>query len=631
MRPAAPRPTPPTLAALLALATLAGGAGHAAEPRLGALEKSWRWVTTERFEILTNGTERQARDLLSELESFRAAIAQLMGGNVAQPLQPIRVLLFDRVWDMTPYQVLDARGKPQRFAGYFVRRADASYIALSNEREEEVPRVVLHEYAHFLISDQLGNVPTWLNEGLAEYLSAFRYVARDRRAEIGRPIGDSMRYLNSSSHFPLQTLLGVTYSSPEFSRDVTRWLFYAKSWLLVHYLQIGSPERAGALARFMALRSQGTGDVEALEKAAGCSIAKLDEELSVYQRKSLVPYRAIELADDPRQLRSASREASREEVAYRLGEYLWAYGPEREADARSHFTASGRPVPSASAIALGPHGGGLESMTETPVADTRSLDELRAAMAAEPGSAAVRAQFALSASIEAGAKAQSDPELLAEARAAARDAARLEPANPRHPDELLRIYRQDDGAADLAEGILTLRTAVAQFPDRYDFQLGLARLLERNGEGDEARTVAERALAGATSSLHRYELESMLTMLDLEQATTLVKVGRGEEADALLARRLAATEDVGLADRITEHRSRLGTVADANRALARYNEAVVLVRERKFEQARTVLRDVVEKYPTAPVAAQAKKSLADLESYLAKRSGGSSGASSNGS
>jgi hypothetical protein len=183
------------LAALLA----APGAGAPSAPKkIAALDEQWRWVANERFEVLTNGPERRARAVVEQLEAFRATISQLVGGQVFDPPTPIRVLLFARVSDMSPYQLLDAEGEPETFSGYFVGRGEVNYFALSGELDDFVPRIVLHEYAHLLIATQLGRPPDWLNEGLAELLSAFRYVGRERRAEFGRPIAEHLQYLNSS-------------------------------------------------------------------------------------------------------------------------------------------------------------------------------------------------------------------------------------------------------------------------------------------------------------------------------------------------------------------------------------------------------------------------------------------------
>jgi TolA-binding protein len=161
---------------------------------------------------------------------------------------------------------------------------------------------------------------------------------------------------------------------------------------------------------------------------------------------------------------------------------------------------------------------------------------------------------------------------------------------------------------------------VLRFPEEGALAVALVRLLERVGETARARAVAERTLAGTASEATRGLLQGQLASFDLDEATRLVAAGRGEEADELLGRRLASVDDPELATRIAEHRRKLASVASSNRALARYNEAVVLVRERRFEQARAALRAVVESFPDAPIVPQAKQARADLEAYLEKRS-----------
>jgi tetratricopeptide (TPR) repeat protein len=600
--------------------------GLPASGSIPALEKEWRWVANDRFEILTNGPERRARDILEQLEAFRAALAQLTGGQIAESPSPTRVVLFDRVWDMAPYQMRGADGEPAKFAGYFIRRGDTNYIMLSNEWGDEVPRIVFHEFAHFLVSHHLGRVPTWLNEGLAEYFSGFRYVERARRVEIGRPIVEHMRFLNSAPHLPLSQLLTISYDSPEFGHEVTRQLLYSKSWLLVHYLQVGSPERAGALARFAQAHAAGLAPVEALERAAGCSLSQLDDELAAYRRKSLVRYGAFELARDGRWTESRRNPASREDAAFRLGELLLALDPGRESEAAAHFAASGRPAPSArpTYAAYVPEAAAAVDLTPP------SLDELRQSMASQPTSAAALSDFAVNVYRQQILKSPPDPVLLAEARAALLRAAELDPDDPGHAGDLLLLHRIDPSLDGVEASLRTLDAALAAHPHQHDLRIGFADLLVRAGELERAQAVAQQGLDNVGNNFAALEYARILGQLDADRAIELAKEGHLEAAVALLSARIEATPPGSLRYSLEGILASIRTTGRHNQARAVYQKAVDLTKRGEYEEAVRVLRDLLASQPPAAVEEVARKALAQLEPIveaMRRRRGSPSGGS----
>jgi hypothetical protein len=601
----------------------------AAKERAGiaALGEKWRWVTSELFEVLTNGPERRAREVIEELAAYRAAIRQMMGGESADPPQPIRILQFDRVWDFAPYQTLDAAGRPETFDGYFLSRGDLHYFALSNESGDQVPRTVLTGYAHVLISRQVGSLPPWLRTGLANYLSAYRYVARERRAEIGRPIPENMQYLNATSHYPLERVLRMDFDSEEFARDVPRSIFFAKSWLLVHYLQLGAPHRAGTLARYAQRLAGGEDVVTALEQAAGCPLSVLEDELAAYQKKSLMNLQAVDLAEDPRGVSVQARPATREEVAFRLGEYLAALGPERQRDADAHFAASGRPAPAPQLAAGSPPGQLVASEPRAASAprraaepvDTRSLEELHAAVAAGGSPARDRELLARGIRELAARDWERAKTYLPVARQGLRELIVQEPRRQELTRELLWLYQAEQEPADLAAGIAALEQAQAAAPDASWLFAAWGELLLASGDFDSARQRATTALSKAGSAAENAAAQRLLVEIDAKAAEALRERGRGDEGRALLEARLAATTDPPSREFATFQLEAFRGALAAEAVEAGYRAAVALVNSQKVEDGERALREFIAAHPDSMWAEVARQDLEKVEAYLAKR------------
>src|SRR5439155_1581069 len=96
-----------------------------------------------------------------------------------------------------------------------------------------------------------GALPSWVNEGLAEFFSNF--LPHERGATIGRPIQWHVARLRQGM-IPLDELLGLSGESPEYSGGERTGLIYAQSWALVHALVFdpAGSDRLGVLLRRLA-------------------------------------------------------------------------------------------------------------------------------------------------------------------------------------------------------------------------------------------------------------------------------------------------------------------------------------------------------------------------------------------
>src|SRR5262249_49183910 len=119
--------------------------------------------------------------------------------------------------------------------GFHVTGPDAEYIAFYAPDGEPPLRFAAHEYTHAVVSRSLGDLPVWVNEGLAEYYSTFQ--PRRRGADIGVPIPEHVAWLRTQMQ-PLDELLLTSRESPDYTGGARRGTIYAESWALVHALTL---------------------------------------------------------------------------------------------------------------------------------------------------------------------------------------------------------------------------------------------------------------------------------------------------------------------------------------------------------------------------------------------------------
>ncbi len=125
----------------------------------------------------------QKRDFLIYYHSGDSLLAEYLLQNIDQPLKKIESFFVESL--NIPVSILIVKSDKE-FMGYFGNRIPewSQAIAIPNERMivlklsnsdqiREGPRILLHEIVHILVFDFLKGapLPTWLNEGLAQYFS----------------------------------------------------------------------------------------------------------------------------------------------------------------------------------------------------------------------------------------------------------------------------------------------------------------------------------------------------------------------------------------------------------------------------------------------------------------------------
>jgi tetratricopeptide (TPR) repeat protein len=267
----------------------------AALPSALAAEPRWTMVRTPSLTVVGDQSPGRLRDVAIQIEQFRSVLAGVIH-NADRPLSlPTIVFVFGERKSMQPYVPL-YNGKPAQIAGYFHHEFDANVMVLSLEGFEESAAIVYHEFAHLLVANAVRSVPTWLDEGLAEYYSGYRLEAGGKSALIGRPLPHHVLLLRER-YMPIEELIAVDRSSALYNEGSKRTIFYAESWALTHYAMNSMPNGAAAIDRYATAIAEGLPSGQAFLEAFGATPADLDKELRRYVNAVAFGVRRAELKD----------------------------------------------------------------------------------------------------------------------------------------------------------------------------------------------------------------------------------------------------------------------------------------------------------------------------------------------
>jgi tetratricopeptide (TPR) repeat protein len=127
------------------------------------------------------------------------------------------------------------------------------------------------------MSDSMGSLPLWFQEGFAECFSTLEIEGKDKKVRLGRAIAEHVELLNNRVFMPLEKLFSVQHGSREYNEEEKQGLFYAESWAFVHYMMFDSEQRRTQFNIFLNDIEMGTPAGEAFQDA-------FDTELSVFQK-----------------------------------------------------------------------------------------------------------------------------------------------------------------------------------------------------------------------------------------------------------------------------------------------------------------------------------------------------------
>ncbi len=276
-----------------------------------AEQSPWLEIHSAHFTVITDAGDKKGREVALRFEQMRAVFASLLTKDrLNQPL-PLTILAFKN--DKSYFQIAPLRqGQPIDVPGFFLPGEDQNFIVL-NLFEEEPWRAVAHDFAHMLLNYNYPPAQGWFDEGLVEYFSSIR--VDNKQVEIGgdpelhasvakdllqnqldtHPQKSLTELLGAQVWLSIPDLFTMKHDTSTYNEGTHRTLFYAESWMVMHYLlhQKKLPETG---AYFDLVLNQKVPVEEAIQKAYGVSQQQLEQAVKDYLHSQIALSTALDAA-----------------------------------------------------------------------------------------------------------------------------------------------------------------------------------------------------------------------------------------------------------------------------------------------------------------------------------------------
>jgi tetratricopeptide (TPR) repeat protein len=259
-------------------------------PLAFASDAQWVEVRSPHFNVVTDAGEKRGRETALKFEQMRAVFGALLTKAKVNLPVPLQIVAFRNTKEFRQFAPL-WQGKPTQLAGLFQAGPDRSFILLDMSVEDPWT-VVFHEYAHQLLNGNItAETQLWFDEGFAEYFSTIEVDGKQVKLGKKPPPGD-WEVLHQYGMMKVSDLFRVQHNSREYNEGDRRSVFYAESWLLVHYLY-DTKQVAKLSPFFNAVIDRKVSIEDGIQQAFGMSAPQFDKTLREYMARGQVRYMSI--------------------------------------------------------------------------------------------------------------------------------------------------------------------------------------------------------------------------------------------------------------------------------------------------------------------------------------------------
>jgi len=220
-------------------------------PRIFAKEESkWIELHTAHFSVLTDGGEKRGREVAVRMEQMRAVFGELLSKDKLNMSVPITVIAMgnDKQYGAV------APAKQSLAGGFYVPGYDRIFIVL-NLFEDQPWRSIAHALGHYFLTFNYPPAQGWFDEGIAEYFGSVQIDKQqvniggdpELTPEWHEDIFDSMvrdpsipqsltQLASSPVWISMTDLFTMKHDSSGLHEGSHNTLFYAQSWMVMHYL-----------------------------------------------------------------------------------------------------------------------------------------------------------------------------------------------------------------------------------------------------------------------------------------------------------------------------------------------------------------------------------------------------------
>jgi Protein of unknown function (DUF1570) len=288
-------------------------------PSAQAGEHPWTEVRSTNFRVLTNGSASDGRRIAREFEQMRAVFAIAFPKMRLETGAPLTVFAPRDEYSMKAMAPAFWKPGGTKPAGIFQKRWERQYAVV--RLDQDVPgkyNVVYHEYVHTLLHANFKWLPTWLDEGLADFYGSTRF--EQTKMYVGAP-STRVYHLKGATLIKLDELISENPWRKFRDDDRQIDLFYSESWALVHYM-IFAPgmEQGKKLEKFFTKLEEREDQKKAFQEVFG-DFTNIEDGLAAYTQKFLFGSYVLENPPQINEKDFPSRLTTSAETEAELGTY----------------------------------------------------------------------------------------------------------------------------------------------------------------------------------------------------------------------------------------------------------------------------------------------------------------------
>lgn len=260
---------------------------------LHAADQHWLRVSSDHFVVLTDAGQKAGHDTAARFEQMRAMFGQLLMRNKIRMGEPLEIVA---IGSDKEYQQLAPTANGPVPPGIWIPGEDRIFIMLNFARPDSW-RAIEHSFAHYWLDYNYPPTPAWFDEGFAEYFASLNLTSKN--AEFGSDpelnpvyesgvaadeIGDVKSFteiLQNPVWLAWPDLFTMKNRVVNGREGTHHTLFYAQSWILVHYL-INKDKLSDAGKYFGLVELQKVPVEQAIQQAFGMTPEQLDHEVKDY-------------------------------------------------------------------------------------------------------------------------------------------------------------------------------------------------------------------------------------------------------------------------------------------------------------------------------------------------------------
>jgi Tfp pilus assembly protein PilF len=441
-------------------------------------EKPWREIRSPHFRVITNGSEKDARHVAGAFEQMRVMFAgQFPGFRVDSPA-PLLILApeDERTTRKLVAEFWQHSGpKP---AGIFFHGWEKQYalvrLDVIGSNNPDAFAVVYHEYLHTLLHMNFRWLPTWLDEGLAEYYAYTRFEGNRTYVGAAPKNAGQLMLLRWRSAMPLAQFLEQRGSFTRDESDTQR--YYGQCWALTHYLTLGpGMEQGSRLKKFFNEIQKGVPQTKAFQDTFG-DFQKVQKDFELYIRQLAFPAGVIATPPGPDERSFSPRTMTVAETKAELASFFLNEGHGKEAREASEEAVKSDPK-----LALAHEDLGFVNLNQGK--DEEALREFSQAM--ELDHKMYRSLFA-----KTMLSPLSHSAVIADQKVLELELNKVLEINPQFAPAYVELAKSEVAQGDLNRALSFAKTAERLEPARAGYHLLTGQILLRMGHLQDAAVFA---------------------------------------------------------------------------------------------------------------------------------------------